>query len=56
MLDKGQTEELKSLLQDEIYANSLKSNPSAKKRYAAMKRYLKTISETRPILTKPWEV
>lgn len=37
MLDKGQTEELKSLLQDEIYANSLKSNPSAKKRYAAMK-------------------
>lgn len=56
MLDKGQTEELKSLLQDEIYANSLKSNPSAKKRYAAMKRYLKTISEARPILTKPCEV
>lgn len=24
MLDKGQTEELKSLLQDEIYANSLR--------------------------------
>jgi hypothetical protein len=56
MLDKGQTEELKGLLQDEIYANSLKSNPSAKKRYAAMKRYLKTISESRPILTKPCEV
>ena len=53
MLDKGQTEELKSLLQNEIYANSLKGNPSAKKRYAAMKRYLKTISESRPILTKP---
>lgn len=56
MLDKGQTEELKNLLQDEIYASSLKSNPSAKKRYAAMKRYLKTISESRPILTKPCEV
>lgn len=56
MLDKGQTEDLKNLLQDEIYANSLKSNPSAKKRYAAMKRYLKTISEARPILTKPCEV
>lgn len=56
MLDKGQTEELKGLLQDEIYANSLKSNPSAKKRYAAMKRYLKTISDSRPILTKPCEV
>lgn len=56
MLGKGQTEELKGLLQDEIYANSLKSNPNAKKRYAAMKRYLKTISESRPILTKPCEV
>lgn len=56
MLDKGQTEELKNLLQDEIYASSLKSNPSAKKRYAAMKKYLKTISESRPILTKPCEV
>lgn len=56
MLDKGQTEELKSLLQDEIYEKSLKTNPSAKKRYAAMKRYLKTISESRPILTKPCEV
>lgn len=56
MLDKGQTEELKSLLQDEIYESSLKSSPNAKKRYTAMKRYLKTISESRPILTKPCEV
>lgn len=56
MLDKGQIEELKSILRDEIYSNSLKSNPTAKKRYAAMKRYLKTISDSRPILTKPCEI
>lgn len=56
MLDKGQIEELKTVLQDEIYANSLKGSPTAKKRYAAMKRYLKTITESRPILTKPCEV
>ena len=56
MLDKGQIEELKAVIQDEIYTSSLKGNPTAKKRYAAMKRYLKTISESRPILTKPCEV
>ena len=56
MLEKGQIEELKGLIREEIYASSLKSNPTAKKRYTAMKRYLKTISESRPILTKPCEV
>lgn len=56
MLNKGQIEELKTILQDEIYATSLKGNPNAKKRYASMKRYLKTISESRPILTKPCEI
>lgn len=56
MLNKGQVEELKTILRDEIYTTSLKSNPNTKKRYAAMKRYLKTISESRPILTKPCEV
>lgn len=56
MLNTGQIEKLKAELQDEIYTESLKGNASAKKRYAAMKRYLKTISESRPILTKPCEV
>lgn len=56
MLNKGQVEELKNILQDEIYAISLKSNPNAKKRYAAMKKYLKTISDSRPILSKPCEI
>lgn len=56
MLNSGKIEQLKAELQDEIYAESLKGNASAKKRYTAMKRYLKTISESRPILTKPCEV
>lgn len=56
MLKQNRIEELKAELQDEIFTESLKSKPNAKKRYAAMKRYLKTISESRPILTKPCEV
>lgn len=53
MLKLGRIEELIAELQDEIFAESLKAKPNAKKRYAAMKRYLKTISDSRPILTKP---
>lgn len=53
MLHQNRIEELKQELQDEIFTESLKGKPNAKKRYAAMKRYLKTISESRPILTKP---
>lgn len=56
MLNSGKIEQLKVELQDEIYAESLKGKPNAKKRYNAMKRYLKTISESRPILTKPCEI
>lgn len=56
MLKQNRIEELMPELKDEIFTESLKGNTSAKKRYAAMKRYLKTISESRPILTKPCEV
>lgn len=56
MLQQNRIEELKAELQDEIFTESLKDKPNAKKRYAAMKRYLKTISESRPILTKPCAV
>lgn len=56
MLHQNRIDELKAELQDEIFTESLKGKPNAKKRYAAMKRYLKTISESRPILTKPCEV
>lgn len=56
MLNAGRIEDLRAALRDEIYAESLSGKSNAKKRYAAMKRYLKTISEARPILTKPCEI
>lgn len=56
MLEQNRIEELKAELRDEIFTESLKVKPNAKKRYSAMKRYLKTISEARPILTKPCAV
>lgn len=39
MINNGQIEELKKLVQDEIFSDSLKSSPGAKQRYAAMKKY-----------------
>jgi hypothetical protein len=56
MLHQNRIEELKAELQDEIFTESLKTNPSAKKRYAAMKRYLKSSDSGREILQKPCEV
>lgn len=56
MINQNRIEDLKKELQDEIYSESLKTKPNAKKRYAAMKRYLKTCSEAREILLKPCEV
>ena len=56
MLHQNRIEELRKALQDEIFTDSLKGNATAKKRYLAMKRYLKTCSETREILTKPCAV
>ena len=38
MINNGQIEELKALLQDEIFTDSLKGNGNAKKRYSAMKK------------------
>lgn len=56
MLDSNHIEELRKLLQEEIYENSLKSNPSAKKRYAAMKKYFGYHKSERTCLTKPARV
>ena len=39
MLNAGKLDELKAELKDEIYQESLKNKPNAKKRYAAMKKY-----------------
>lgn len=56
MINEGRIEELKSLLEDEIYEASLKSKPDAKRRYAAMKKYFGYIKSEREILQKPCKV
>lgn len=53
MLKDGRIDELKSLLADEIYQDSLKKNVGAKQRYAAMKRYFKYVSATNPCCHYP---
>lgn len=56
MLNQNRIDELKAALQDEIFTESLKSKPNAKKRYAAMKKYISYTSGAREILQKPCEV
>ena len=56
LLNNGTIEELSSALQDDIYQDSLKSNSSAKKRYAAMKRYFTYRDNDRVAFQKPGEV
>ena len=53
MINNGQIEELKALLQDEIFTDSLKGNGNAKKRYSAMKRYFKYSDNTNKALNLP---
>lgn len=53
MINNGQIEELKALLQDEIFTDSLKGNGNAKKRYSAMKRYFKYPDSTNKALNLP---
>ena len=53
MINNGQIEELKTLLQDEIFTDSLKGNGNAKKRYSAMKRYFKYSDNTNKALKLP---
>ena len=53
MLIKGYVEELKAELKDEIYKESLKSTPNAKKRYAAMKKYFTYVTSVREACSKP---
>lgn len=46
MIEAGEIEELKTMLKDEIYQNSLSRNPDAKSRYSAMKRFFKYVNST----------
>lgn len=57
LLNEGRIDELKELLSDEIYAESLSNKPpGAKQRYAAMKKYFSYGGSAREILQKPCEV
>ena len=56
MLNNGRIEELKAELRDEIYAESLKSKPNAKKRYTAMKKYFTYVDSVREACQKPCHI
>lgn len=56
MLDSNRIEELRQLLQDEIYEEALKKKPGAKTRYGAMKRYFKYHTSARECLQKPCKI
>jgi hypothetical protein len=53
MINDGRIEELKKALQDEIYQDSLKGKPNAKKRYTAMKKYFTYADSVREVCQKP---
>ena len=53
MLNNGKINELIAELQDEIYQESLKRKPNAKKRYTAMKKYFSYTDSGREVLKKP---
>lgn len=56
MLEEGKIEELKKVVQDEIYQKELNSIPGAKQRYAAMKRYFKFADNKNDFTCKPKQV
>lgn len=53
MLTTGKIEELKAELRDEIYQETLKAKPNAKKRYTAMKKYFTYVDSVREACKKP---
>ena len=55
MIENGEIEELKRILRDEIYQNSLSRNPDVKSRYSAMKRFFKYVDSTLPAFNFPCE-
>lgn len=53
MINNGEIETLKAALQDEIYVDNMSGNGTAKKRYAAMKRYFKYANQNKKMLQMP---
>lgn len=56
LLRQHRINELKSQLEDEVYQESLKTNPSAKKRYTAMKKYFSYHGAGREVCQKPCKI
>jgi len=56
LLNNGQVEELKAMIQDEIFQDEIKTVPGAKQRYAAMKKYFKYQENEKESLQKPCKV
>lgn len=53
MINNGQIDELKSLIQEEIFTEGLKNKPGKKQRYAAMKKYFSYVKSMIPACTMP---
>lgn len=53
MINNNEIKELKKILQDEIYTNHLKGSPGKKKRYTAMNRFFKYVTQNNPALLSP---
>lgn len=53
MINNGQIEELKTLIQEEIFTDGLKNKPGAKQRYEAMKKYFSYVKNENPACTMP---
>lgn len=56
LLNNGQVEELKAMIQDEIFQDGIKAVHGAKQRYAAMKKYFKYQDNEKESLQKPCKV
>lgn len=52
-IQANRIEELIAKIKDEIYTNSLRGKPSAKKRYSAMKKYFKYADSPREVCQRP---
>jgi hypothetical protein len=53
LLNQNRINELKAILEDEVYQESLKVRPNAKKRYTAMKKYFSYSDNPREVCQKP---
>lgn len=56
MLRENRINELMAKLEDEVYQDSLKKRPEARRRYTAMKRYFSYSDNPREVCQKPCEV